>query len=655
MTSTEQILHFSLGPVQGFIADARRTRDLWAGSFLLSWLSGHAMAALVDEAERIGRDPSGVVIFPDVLPDAMFRAIRGHIEEFPYIGSLPNRFKADATGINNPGAMCRNAVLRAWANVESEVYSQFIEPVANDTTRKIWARQCATFWDISWVQGAPEIDGEGKPLDGVWLDQRKNWHTHFSGQAEPGDLCHQMGNLQEISGFSRLGEKSKQTEFWDRLTALRNVSPLDVRAGERLCAITLVKRFFPLIAENVIGWEPGGQAVDVVHWPSVSYIAALPWLKEADGLRNKDQSAYWRDAQNNLAVNTMGEAASKLFGLPGNGFFKLDGHLFHKDGIRAWPEKELSGQTPVECEAARERLLIGLADVQREIGGAPSEFYAVLIMDGDSIGARIGEVPEQIKTGLANFTDQVRQHFDPSGRDGNKSLGVLLYAGGDDVLALTPVDTAIDAAQSLRQKYSTAFVDAGAQAGSFTMSGAIVYAQYKVPLQAVLKKAHHYLDAIAKDRNGRDSLAIAVMKPGGITFDWVSCWDGDPVSELCSVARDRSSFSGSLFHNLRSRYAALFQTEEYTDREIEPAFVKDGHLMAAIVRAEYLRQGNVRRESDSDVDKSVASLMAIGQPLKRKANAIQKEQQFSFDGLLLASFLSGELMGNRLKGASGEQ
>lgn len=41
-----RILHFTLGPVQGFIADARRTRDLWAGSFLLSWLTGQAMAAL---------------------------------------------------------------------------------------------------------------------------------------------------------------------------------------------------------------------------------------------------------------------------------------------------------------------------------------------------------------------------------------------------------------------------------------------------------------------------------------------------------------------------------------------------------------------------------------------------------------------------------
>ncbi|MDQ3773077.1 MAG: hypothetical protein M3461_01130 [Pseudomonadota bacterium] len=39
-----RILHFTLGPVQGFVAQARRTRDLWGGSFLLSWLFRHCHA-----------------------------------------------------------------------------------------------------------------------------------------------------------------------------------------------------------------------------------------------------------------------------------------------------------------------------------------------------------------------------------------------------------------------------------------------------------------------------------------------------------------------------------------------------------------------------------------------------------------------------------
>ena len=44
----KRILHLSIGPVQTFVAQARRTRDFWAGSFLLSWLSGQAMAAVLD-------------------------------------------------------------------------------------------------------------------------------------------------------------------------------------------------------------------------------------------------------------------------------------------------------------------------------------------------------------------------------------------------------------------------------------------------------------------------------------------------------------------------------------------------------------------------------------------------------------------------------
>jgi CRISPR-associated protein Cmr2 len=48
--------HFTLGPVQGFVSQARRTRDFWAGSFLLSWLSGVAMAA----TEQMG----GTITFP---------------------------------------------------------------------------------------------------------------------------------------------------------------------------------------------------------------------------------------------------------------------------------------------------------------------------------------------------------------------------------------------------------------------------------------------------------------------------------------------------------------------------------------------------------------------------------------------------------------
>ncbi|MGB3915433.1 MAG: type III-B CRISPR-associated protein Cas10/Cmr2, partial [Dethiobacteria bacterium] len=51
--SNPKILNFSLGPVQGFIARARKTRDFWTGSFLLSYLAGQAMAVVLENDGKL--------------------------------------------------------------------------------------------------------------------------------------------------------------------------------------------------------------------------------------------------------------------------------------------------------------------------------------------------------------------------------------------------------------------------------------------------------------------------------------------------------------------------------------------------------------------------------------------------------------------------
>ena len=57
---TSWLLQISVGPVQEFIAAARRTRDLWFGSFMLSEISKAAAKALKDaEAELIFPEPNG--------------------------------------------------------------------------------------------------------------------------------------------------------------------------------------------------------------------------------------------------------------------------------------------------------------------------------------------------------------------------------------------------------------------------------------------------------------------------------------------------------------------------------------------------------------------------------------------------------------------
>ena len=54
----QYMLLFSLGPVQSFIAQARKTRDLWLGSYLLSVLMEAAMEHIKRESLVFPADPT---------------------------------------------------------------------------------------------------------------------------------------------------------------------------------------------------------------------------------------------------------------------------------------------------------------------------------------------------------------------------------------------------------------------------------------------------------------------------------------------------------------------------------------------------------------------------------------------------------------------
>ncbi len=625
---SRRILHFTLGPVQGFVADARRLRDFWAGSFLLSWLSGQAMRAVVGGG--------GTVLFPEVSSDPLFRALSGH--GAPHVGSLPNRFKAAVPEEFDP-AKAKRAVLDAWQKLADAVWAQFVVPVAGkgNGTKDIWDRQVKGFWEIAWVIG----DDPGDGSDGAWLDQRKNWRSHWPAEPEGGDKCRLMGFWQEISGFTRLGEKAKQDAFWQAMQ--KRVGPLNLRPDERLCAMALIKRLFPLLddVEEVIGFKPGGDAVNVTNWPSTSYVAAVPWLKAISGETHEDAREKYEGAvEQSLKRGYKGETETRLFPLPNGGLFDFDGHLLHEDGICVWPEEDFT--TPGD----RKRIVKALGDLCKNTKTKPpSEFYALLKMDGDRIGALLRENADQVKKGLARFTEKVIDHFKP----GNDALGVLIYAGGDDVLAMLPVDTAIDAAHDIRALYDEAFAEAAGESGGkalpATMSAAIVFAHFKVPLRQVMRVAEHQLDEVAKERNGRDSLALCALKPGGVACEWVSCWsDGkrEPGKLLLEIARDMRGadpeFAAGFFHKLRDRYAPLFNDLSLHDEDRSvPAQFGEPKLMGALVRAEYARSPGV----DGDkIGELLGNFMVVAQPLRRENDAVTSADRFSFDAGLMIRFLS---------------
>ncbi len=645
--------HFTLGPVQSFVAQARRTRDLWAGSFLLSWLTGHAMKAVLDQG--------GEITFPRVtengkIVDPLLRAITGDTHgNTPQIGSIPNRFKAEVGDGFDPDQVTE-IVRQKWQVLADTVWERFVAETTKtmgNGTRAIWERQTRGFWEINWILG----ENPGGRSDDHWLDLRKNWRNHWA-EAEGGDHCTIMEDFQEISGYIRAKARTKQAEFWQEI---RNAAPgtnLDIRENERLCAIALIKRLFPGLDEKgvktAIGWIPGGNPEAVGNWPSTTYMAISPWLRHIDDdpghiealsgyiqtVHDAVPNGYFKKLASERATHLAMLKQLNVQNMP-CGRWKLsdlDGRLLHLHALRN-PRSTYLSEAPLtpdgrdNDENIRENLAEALAELYQRVGAKPRSYYALLLMDGDRLGKLLRERDQgAVSRALLAFTQKVRPCVD--GDPGHS--GVTIYAGGDDVLALLPLDRAIACAQALRRIYGECFAGEGIHA---TASCAIVFAHHQVPLRSVIHEAHRQLETVAKDRNGRDSLALALYKPGGVTAQWASAWQTAPspvdrLQELIGALDRGDEYPRGFFHKLRDRYG-FYEDEQ---RAAAPGRVDVQKLLVA----EYL-QTRERVPERARAETAMERLQAACRPQRRdKSGKSTPAPALNLDGAFIARFLTQE-------------
>lgn len=682
MTSIH-VLHFTISPVQSFIGQSRRTRDLWSSSFLLSWLSGVAMAEVIAG--------NGRILFPSVqeggsIADDLLRAVLGNPDKAPFIGSLPNRFKAEVAADFDPGR-CAAAVDKKWSELAAVVRKRFLplerlqeehltfvpkkkqrnpNSQSKTLTETLWDQQVANFWDIQWVKGEAPADGS----DSGWLDQRKNWRQHVQpDQQEPGDACTLMPGWVELSGHLRSHSaelRDKQDRFW---ATVREHAPnvhhgegpndpgvgyLNLRDDERLCAIAFIKRLWPKLPrpdiEQVLGWVPDRIAKSAGNWPSTAYVAALPWIEKvyaaADDVQRARCDAYvdalkrarvtGTDARSNEGM--FSETLNQIEGIdPRRHFCTLDGQLFYEDGLQAVAKEGLL--QPQHIRALQKQL----AEIDSE--SSPSPFYAVLRMDGDSVGKLIRGKAGPVSKALADFSGRVRAVVDKTHH------GATLYAGGDDVLALVPLDRAIRCAQELEHAYQAAM---HAQELTGTISAAIVFAHYHLPLSFVMAESGRLLDDIAKARNGRNSIAVTVHKPGGQHLEWVACWDAaasgtPPLSTLLDLAgkfnpgrgaaRRDVPLSNGFLYRIRDRWGDLATRNADGQRQLE---FPQGHV-EQLWAADLLANrdlGEINDDSREQAQTLARQLFAISRD--NRAATPATATLLAEDGGLLVRFLAAK-------------
>jgi CRISPR-associated protein Cmr2 len=164
-----------IGPVQEFIAQARTTRDLWSGSYLLSWLIAHGIKAVTDQ---VGPD---CVLFPSLWAQPLFdflhrdelfriktadgRDLWGEIkpsDEQILTPNLPNRFlalvpEARAKSLAEAAATAMRDALAAIGNACLDWLQDNKHPV-DAAPRVRWDQQLRQFLAVTWQTWPWETD-----------------------------------------------------------------------------------------------------------------------------------------------------------------------------------------------------------------------------------------------------------------------------------------------------------------------------------------------------------------------------------------------------------------------------------------------------------------------------------------------------------------
>lgn len=635
------ILHFAFGPVQEFVAQSRKARDLWAGSYLLSYLAGKAMLAIPDWKENI--------IFPEIKDDHLIELIETPAKAAfdnpaTRVGSLPNRFTARIPeGVS--GQVCAAAIQDAWRSIADAVRRK-IDPDGRVIKDDIWNRQVSGLWEFQWVIGEQDH----------LLDQRKNMRRHLS-PPEHGEKCTICGLREELSGASAPLRIAAINQWWQANIHTHTVA--DLRQGERLCAVCLTKRMFPIIAQEILGWDLSR------YFPSTSFIAAVDWLvylldqAQTKPSLVKDINSFIDVVTSNVddyateyqtMIPSLEKAAERANIDKRITYF--DGNIFHAFAIADEALKFKTDASPQHIKTALKQMQSELKDIDpRKFEATP--FYAMLLMDGDGMGKLIaGRSPDErkvISSALCDFTRQVLEIV--SARN-----GWLIYAGGDDVFALLPVDQALGCAACCRTAYQTAFsrIAPFVPKAEATISAAIQYAHMKTPLGPLVRDAHRLLDGEAKDGAGRDAVACRVWKRGGPILTWSQPWeavitpDGNIVGDVRKAFQndsdDPDKFSSKFFYKLKDLFDFTNEGNLFDETNI-----RDLLMVEYLATREHNWGELAQPEIAKIASRRIEKILALCRVKRRKVvqdrqgkstSRIEAEDRYLSDGALLVRFLS---------------
>ena len=503
---TQYVLTLSIGPVQEFIASARRSRDLWSGSWLLSEMAKAAAKSLfeagaqmvfpfVDEATKDRLEPcdrmddnfsvgNKIQVQVDAADDADVRYL---VEQAK--AAAQSRFETIAR-------QARQALqkLQARQDLNAALRDEIWQMQLNDylEIQAAWARITEKGYSDASQRAASGLAARKATRDFTSTGASNAWDERFMLPKSSLDGARETVLLEKANGDADLSDVVRRK--------------LGLSRSEQLDCAGIVKRL-------------GGNSE---QFTPVTRVAADAWLQ---GLPENELSKLCDAYEPLIALNL----ATRVKGNQGiYADFPFDAQLLYRNRLDA----ALSdNKNNADASEKLSNLKNALKPIWHKYG-EPCSYWAMLLADGD----RMGELLDRAKTigehqaiteALSTFAESVPAKM----RDFRAQC---VYAGGDDVLGFVALDKAVDCADALRQAFSDSLKkvsDVLKAEKAPTLSVGLAICHISTPLGNVRRLAKH-AEKVAKGDNypadqQRNGLGITLSVRSGSDSDWRVQWSDE--------------------------------------------------------------------------------------------------------------------------------
>ncbi|OQY57652.1 MAG: type III-B CRISPR-associated protein Cas10/Cmr2 [Desulfobacteraceae bacterium 4572_88] len=546
---------FQTGPVQEFIQTARKTQDFWSGSFLLSFLNAKAIRAFGESD----------IIFPNTKSSKICEAAgipfpwKGRLDPNSYVPSIPNRFFAVTT--DHPKERLEkaaNAVTDTWQEIAGQVRDEIERHLKNapgkngNTISKLFEKleknNVTSFRILDSDQWDEQIRNRAFETLYVWREYDAEKEEYIRAYQETEAL---MGARKSGRFFEALGdqkgyacslcglrmainprackERSDLRDWWENAMRGKKRFPNRFRKGEHLCAVCAVKRLAPFFVFKT------PKRMDV---PSTSTMSAISFQRDIQPLTGRIDERQLFQFQTAIrdfrrkAVSSARRIKEPRGGrlppffrpFPRKWLLQIDGDWFF-DSFYEHHERRIPTKEAYQAWKNLEKLCVREHKLR-----PPSKYFALLTADGDSMGEILSELRtqdahRQLSNLLADFSvKKVRKVLE------QERPGYILYWGGDEGVAILPLEDLFNALTDLRKLWHDEVEAELAELGvrKATLSAGVVIAHHQYPLRSAIRELYKTVEEAKETKfsgQSKDAWAVRILRRSGAPVLARSHWE----------------------------------------------------------------------------------------------------------------------------------